>query len=222
MATNTRGTLEWCRQCLLRCSPWSPVSPRDFPQFPPPPPQMMLDDRANYNKVILRRKYLAPRGEEETPLCSLYRLYEHVVLDRHIGLRNEIEYFWNQHTWAVSEIPDPADDDPARYAMLACIPHLLVIAFNNNIELGLPRDAPAIMTHAEMEAIRKREKIFERVPEWTAKVPPLRDILTIPHKRSAERPRDGYDVLKSMEDDRASDPFKEKNILIWEPHILFI
>lgn len=139
------------------------------------------------------------------------------MLDRNIGMRNEIEYFWNKSSWAVSAIPDPTDDDPARYAVLSCIPHLLVAAFNKNIELGLPRDAPAIMSDDEVEELKKREKKFEAVPEWTSKVPPLEKTLKIPYTYDGD-PK----VLADFDDERASTPFKEKKVLIWEPHIYFI
>lgn len=88
-------------------------------------------------------------------------------------MRNEIEYFWNRHHWAVSEIPDPQDPDPERYAVLACIPYLLLRAFNANINLGLPRDAPAIFTLEEEREFRSRPKMLEAAPAWAEQVSPL-------------------------------------------------
>jgi len=88
-------------------------------------------------------------------------------------MRNEIEYFFRRYTWPVRHIPDPADEDPMRYAVLACVPYLLVEAFNRNIELGLPRNTPAIMTDEEIDEVQTRPKTYEEVPEWARKVAPL-------------------------------------------------
>ena len=165
------------------------------------------------------RKSSSHPGNDDTPLYALYRLYETIVLDRNIDMRNEIEYFWRKRAWSVHEIPDPADSDPARYAVLACIPPLLAKSYNRLIGLGLPRDAPGIMTNEEFDEMKSRPKIFERAPEWASSVPPLGKLLKIPHRKH------GYDgpweTVDDFDDVRASDPFKEKNILIWEPHIYF-
>lgn len=196
--------------------------PSSYPQFPPPPPHDLLANRAHFTNLLNKRKYLTPPGQQDNSLYSLYRLYEALVLDDNIGLRNEIEYFWRRHSWSLCDIPDPHDDDPARYAVLACIPHLLVLAFNNNIELGLPRDAPAIMTQDQVDECRRREKKWEKVPEWVDKVPPLKETLKIPHKKEVYVENNEYVVLESMDDPDASEPFREKNILIIRPHIYFI
>jgi hypothetical protein len=78
-------------------------------------------------------------------------MYEYLVVGFTQGLRTEIEFFFNQATWAVSEILDPADSDPARYAILSVLPSYLVIAFNRLIQRGLPRGSPAIIAGDEME-----------------------------------------------------------------------
>ncbi|KAI9760320.1 MAG: hypothetical protein M4579_001724 [Chaenotheca gracillima] len=187
------------------------------PEYPPPPPAELLQHRASFEAIIRKGRYLTPKGEDDNSLYSLYRLYENIVLDRNIGMRNEIEYFFRQHWWAVADIPDPKDSDPMRYAVLACIPHLLVLAFNQNIELGLPRDAPPIMTNEEVEELKARTKAFESVPEWTKKVPALEERFIIPYMH------DGFpQFLDDMDDVRASAPFRDKNILLWQPHIYFI
>ena len=148
------------------------------------------------------------------PLFALYRLYEHLILNRTIGLRNELERFWFNR-WPVSSIPDPHDhSEPARYTVLACIPTLMVLAFNKRIELGIPRHADAIMSLEEIEAYRNEEKVYESVPEWTLKVKSLEEVLKIPH--------DGGETPESFDDERASRQLREKNILCWQPHIYFI
>ena len=65
-------------------------------------------------------------------------MYAFLVTGQNAKLRDEVKYFFNQAHWAMTEIPDPQDPDPVRYAVLAAIPHLLVESFNYNIGLGLP------------------------------------------------------------------------------------
>ncbi|EEP80014.1 predicted protein [Uncinocarpus reesii 1704] len=193
-----------------------------YPQFPPPPPNVLLSNRQHFTDLIHHRKYLTPPGVQDNPLYSLYRLYEYVILDENTHLRNEIEYFWRNHSWAVCDIPDPEDEDPERYAVLSCIPQLLVLAFNNNIELGLPRDAPAIMTHDQMDEYRRREKVWEKPPDWVAKVPPVKETLKIPYKKQVYVEHPEYVVLEHLDNLEASEVFREKNILTARPHIYFI
>ena len=150
----------------------------------------------------------------DRPIDSLYRLYESIVEDWTTELRNEIEYFWNQHQWAVSDIPDPQDPDPARYAILAVIPALLVKAFNRNISLGLPRDAPSIISEVEELKIKSRTKVLEKEPVWCEHVPSLEQILVLPNEEGQ--------VLEDENDDRASPEFLKKNILALTHHIYFI
>jgi hypothetical protein len=97
-------------------------------------------------------------------LFSLYRLYEHLVLNDNVGLRNELEYFWYAK-WPVASIPDPEDSSSSRYAVLSAIPALLVESFNERIKLGLPRKADSIVTREELEEYAKEDKVFETVPE---------------------------------------------------------
>lgn len=147
-----------------------------------------------------------------TPTASLYRMYEYLVTGFIIGLRSEIEHFFNQPSWAVSMIPDPKDPDPERYAILAVLPYYLVVAFNRLIERGLPRDSPAIITSEEMEEeLRARPIVREEEPSWVREVPKLEQTLVIP-KKSGEVP----------DEDRRSAPFLQKNIIAEEPHVLFV
>jgi hypothetical protein len=191
-----------------------PPAQADY-DWPPPPPEELLAKRALYEAKLSKGVYQRFRGGSlDTPLDTLYRLYVSLVLNRTFDLRNEIEYFWNRFSWAVASIPNPRDPDPKRYVILACIPSLLVEAFNENIGRGLPRDAPSILSQDELEELRRRDKVFESVPSWTVDVPALAETLRIPHENGG--------TLKKMNDFRASPPFREKNILLWHPHILFI
>ncbi|KAI9677679.1 MAG: hypothetical protein M1817_006634 [Caeruleum heppii] len=194
-----------------------PPPPARYPHWPPPPPQQLLDEREDYEKALCEQaRYRMPKGEhEDQPLYALYRIYEHLILYDIVGIRNNVERFWNRHQWAVKDIPDPHDEDsPARYAVLACISHLLVEAFNNNIGQGMPRDAPAIITYDELDELNAREKVFEEVPSWTHQVPRLEETLWIPHE--------GNQYLRGDDNVQASPPFREKNIIIKHPFVLFI
>ncbi|KAK3941337.1 hypothetical protein QBC46DRAFT_382951 [Diplogelasinospora grovesii] len=147
-----------------------------------------------------------------TPTASLYRMYEYLVVGYITGLRSEIEYFYNQATWAVSTIPDPMDPDPERYAILAVLPYYLVTAFNRLIERGLPRGSPAIIAGAAAEEeLRGRDVVLEEEPSWVAKVPALPQTLIIPDK-----------LNKEPEEETRSKRFLEMNIIAEEPHVLFV
>jgi hypothetical protein len=195
--------------------PYEPV-PEDYPTFPPPPPQHILQQSNAYWITVTRRKYAAPRGVfEDSSLYALYRLYEYIVLDKVFGYRNMLEWFWRQHQWRVFDIPDPQDDEPARYAFLACITYLMVRSYNARVSIGLERGARAIMTIEETEEARNRpeqERRYEKVPPWAENVPPLSEILSVPT-------HDG--VTLNADDERADPDFLKKNILLWTPHIHF-
>ncbi|EEQ32223.1 conserved hypothetical protein [Microsporum canis CBS 113480] len=182
-------------------------NPNAYPRFPPPPPEELLSRSAYYNDLLSQRENLAPADSPgDTPLFALYRLYEHLVLNRTTGLRNELERFWFNR-WPVSSIPDPEDhSEPARYAVLACIPALMVLAFNRRIELGIPRRADAIMTMEEIEEYRNEERVYEQVPEWTLSVEPLQTILKIPH--------DGGETLESFDDKRATQIYRVNKLYL--------
>ncbi|KAJ2895787.1 hypothetical protein MKZ38_006180 [Zalerion maritima] len=140
--------------------------------------------------------------ERDAPMAALYRIYEHIILDQHIEIRNELEMFWYHSTWAVRDIPDPKDPDPERYACLACVPKLLCLAFNKRIGLGLPRDAPPIWTADMMDEWKATGPTFEEEPAWVDEVPPLKETLAIPHWDNDKRDFVGLD---GFDDTRASD-----------------
>lgn len=193
--------------------PWRKSS-SEHPVFPPPTPEELLADPNFYRQRLFQRLYRTPKGIlEDTPLFSLYRFYEHLVLNDNIGLRNEIEYFWYAK-WPVASIPDPQDPCESRYAVLSAIPALFVESFNQRIDLGLPRKADPIISREELEQYQKEDKIFESAPEWTKQVARLEETLVIPH--------DNGEALGSFDDERASAQLAAKNVLHWQPHIHFI
>ena len=139
----------------------------------PPDPRQLIANRLVSEVALLERGRARCARDTDTPLAALYRIYEHIVLDQHIAIRNEIEAFWFHSGWAVRNIPDPRDLHPERYACLACIPALLCLAFNRSIELGLPRDAPPIFTRDMLDEWRGQERRFKQEPPWAEDVPPL-------------------------------------------------
>lgn len=188
-----------------------------YPEFPPPPPRELIDHRNDHLQKHRERRFAAPKGEtEDKPLYVLYRLYEYIILDNITGMRNEIELFW-WTKFPISDIPDPQDtEEPERYAVLSCIPSLLVEAYNQRIEMGLRREAHSFMSQEERDAWAATPKVLERIPLWAAEVRPLENKLLIPHCIWGET------QVESSDDTRASPAFKEKNILIWHPHIHFM
>jgi hypothetical protein len=167
--------------------------------------------------MISARRYAAPRGVfVDSPTYALYRLYEFIVLDKVFDYRNALEAFWRKQQWAVRDIPDPEDDNPARYAFLAGCTYLLARSFNQRVKLGLQRGMPSLITPEEAEALRNvpdHLRRYESVPDWAANVPPLTTTLVIPT-------HDG-EVLQGKDDKRADPDFLTKNILLWTPHIYF-
>ncbi|KAF5615163.1 hypothetical protein F52700_13552 [Fusarium sp. NRRL 52700] len=148
----------------------------------------------------------------KNPTASLYRMYEYLVVGSTVGLRSEIEYFFNQSTWSVKAIPDPEDADPARYAILAVLTHYLAMTFNRLIKRGLPRRCPAIIAGAEAEAeLRARKVVLELQPSWAKAVRRLDEPITIPTS-SGETPEDRF---RSAE-------FLAMNIIVAEPHVAFV
>lgn len=187
-----------------------PLEKNNSTYNPPTVPWLLEHREQRQSKLALTRG--------TTPTASLYRMYEYLVTGSTIGLQNEIEHFFNQPTWAVSDIPDPKDHgeaDPERYAILAVLPYYLVWAFNRLIERGLPRGCPGIITSVEMEEeLRSREIVKEGVSRWVKDVPKLERTLVIPPSRK---------FYGEMPDEASrSERFLEMNIIVEEPHVLFV
>lgn len=182
-----------------------------------PSPRELICHREKYELSILQRQAIDP--EHDTPLDALYRLYEHIMLDQNIEMRNELEAFWFHCDWKVCEIPDPKDPDPERYAVLAVIPTLLVLAFNKRIELGLPRHAPPIFTYDELDQWKREERKLEKEPDWVDGVIGCENQLAIPHWNNDQKK---FITLSNLDDPGVSEEFAQKNILTLKLHIHFI
>ncbi|KAM3418050.1 hypothetical protein BST61_g6256 [Cercospora zeina] len=144
----------------------------------PPGPSVLLSNP--------RELYYVQRPKDrksDTPLRTIYRIYWALVMDDTIVMRNEIEYFWTrkEDAWVLCNIPRPPDQDLEQFAIVSAIPFFLAAAFNRLIELGLPRDsAKSILTSQELEALAKRPKVLERVPQWAEEAPALENPLYLP------------------------------------------
>ncbi|KAJ6520662.1 hypothetical protein DFH09DRAFT_872171, partial [Mycena vulgaris] len=102
--------------------------------------------------------------------ACFYRIYEFAVIDDNIRFRNEIEYFCHR-PWPIASLPNPRDFDPQRAAFLSALTRILCSSFNERIERGLPRDAPAYIP--DFDALRAQKKILETPPTWATEIPPL-------------------------------------------------
>ncbi|KAI1185629.1 hypothetical protein F5B17DRAFT_445616 [Nemania serpens] len=171
---------------IRRLSNWLRTGPASRSERPPNVSWLLehLKERAEAPALTAGR----------TPTASLYRMYEYIVVGFTMGLRTEIEFFFNQGpTWAVSSIPDPEDPDPQRYVILSVLPFYLCKAFNRLIERGLPRGSPAIIAgDAELEELRSRPIVLEKEPEWAAKVPALAERVVLPGPDGCEPPEETW------------------------------
>lgn len=173
--------------------------------------QKILDDKGVVGRIW--NFYYVP----DTPLSALFRIYLALVAGQYLWMRTEVERFWNRHEWAVSDLEDPRDsDDPVRYAVLATIPYLLVRAFNANIGLGLPRDAPPFWYNEDLIRWRAGPKKFESVPAWAREVPALKIQLSIPNAEGRQ-PSDEADPMAQADPDML-----RKNILTLMQPVAFI
>ncbi|OAA36494.1 DNA-binding protein [Metarhizium rileyi] len=131
---------------------------------------------------ILQLYYIPLFRVRDTPLRSLYRLYEDLCSKNIIMMSYECDYYF-YHTearWQLSRIPDPMDPDPTRYALLASFAEALVSAFNWRLELGLQRDGTQIEGQDPMKVP------LETAPQWASKVRPLAEKLDLrPHDENS-------------------------------------
>ncbi|KZV62571.1 hypothetical protein PENSPDRAFT_758614 [Peniophora sp. CONT] len=164
--------------------------------LPPSVGELLSDPRAVRARYLgahatwrrSRAKSLVSRRSLDTALACLYRIYELIVIGRVPAYRMEVQYFCHMHQWAVADIPDPADPDPVRGAVLAMITHLLCDAFNERIKLGLHRDIPAIV--GDFEALKARPKVLEYPPAWATRIERLSETVVISRPRDVPCPRD--------------------------------
>jgi hypothetical protein len=110
-------------------------------------------------------------GYRDTPLRSLYRLYELMVLQEMSSVTLEAEYFFYRSSWTLSTIPDPKDTDPARYAILACLVDALAQSYNFRIGLGILRCNRWRHPAGPIPPLAERLAAHESPPSWVHSVP---------------------------------------------------
>ncbi|OAA71253.1 hypothetical protein ISF_01804 [Cordyceps fumosorosea ARSEF 2679] len=132
---------------------------------------------------LLQRNFLQLRAIplfclRDTPLCSLYRLYEELCSGELVFLDYESSYFFfhNEPSWRLSQIADPKDPDIGRYTVLASFVEALVVAFNWKIEQGLRRKGTYAL---EMGDNDDYQLFLEAPPSWTSRVKPLAEPLDL-------------------------------------------
>lgn len=127
--------------------------------------RMTAADLTNMRSIPLWRA-------RDTPVRSLYRIYEAMAARECNAIGPEVEYFWYQArtSWAVRSIPDPCDPDPVRYAILACIAEELAKAFNWRLSLGMRRDKRKHIYRKTVDDILP-PYTAETAPAWAKNVP---------------------------------------------------
>ena len=112
----------------------------------------------------------------DTPLRSLYRMYECLVTDNEDEMMQESQYwFHHQVGWHLANIPDPQDTDPVRYAILASLADALVHSFNHKIRLGLRRGITNNKPWLIQDFRQELNPPWEECPEWCSHVGPLEE-----------------------------------------------
>ncbi|KAE8355113.1 hypothetical protein BDV28DRAFT_57883 [Aspergillus coremiiformis] len=136
----------------------------------PVPPQDILDNISLFEARqppadLINLRSIPIWRARDTPVRSLYRIYEAMAARQYTAISSEVEYFWKQvrQSWAVHRIPDPGDHDPIRYALLASIAEELANAFNWRLEMGMRRDVTQNIY---------RDTFDDELPPFTPEVAP--------------------------------------------------
>ena len=118
------------------------------------------------NAADLNNMYSIPVWcARDTPIRSLYRIYEVIATHQLYAIGSEIEYFWHKsrRSWAVDRLPDSHDDNPMRYALLATIMEQLARSSNWRVSIRMRRDRRNIY----------RETMDDELPPFTPMVAPV-------------------------------------------------
>ncbi|KKZ62285.1 hypothetical protein EMCG_00454 [[Emmonsia] crescens] len=143
----------------------------------------------------------------DTSLRSLYRLLECMLSTEYSPIGQETEYFWYQRSWSLDRIPDPADPDPVRYAILASLAEELVIAFNWRLSLGMRRNKKHIFRQRGEDPWPPYTPVTG--PAWTKDVPPIFQASL--DELPPEFVRNGCQLV--LEEKGISDTFGKRNIV---------
>ncbi|KAI9893371.1 MAG: hypothetical protein M1814_006667 [Vezdaea aestivalis] len=114
----------------------------------------------------------------DTPLRSLYRLYEDFCTNLTImGFESQYFFLHPEKRWQVFEIPDPCDFDITRYTILASLAEALADACNRRLQFGLHRDG---------KIDRNKVAKLEKAPLWASRVGPLPERLFLSDSHSSK------------------------------------
>ena len=160
---------------------WKTITFNPRPPLPPSVPDLLSDRSSVWRRHPLHDHPSFRNHLPDSPLASLYRLYEFFVTDHAGAFRMETNWFRENVKWAVHDIPDPKDADPLRYAILAGLVEVLVFGFNYVVNLGLPRGSPAVISNFEILAAQPKK--FDTPPEWALKVAPLAEKVFVPNEK---------------------------------------
>ena len=144
---------------LLWPFPWYFVLPSPLPLQELQETPEIIDTRQSGIRNLFEIPLFRAR---DTPLRSLYRLYDDLCANRLYLMSYECEYISRRGSkrWRLSQIPDPHDADALRYAVLASLVEALVDVFNWKMELGIRRGG------------RPCDKSDERSTNFTKEIPP--------------------------------------------------
>jgi hypothetical protein len=168
-------------------------------------PQMTLDELRGNQDVVRERQGRVDQLQEiplfkkrDTPTRSLYRMYENLSanLFPRLGLEVEYFYFHTEPRWALEAIPDPKDEDPVRYAILASLVEALAGAFNWRLSLGLLRDGSKVFKSEEIVPY-----VPVKIPEWAKKVAAVGEGLVLLEEGMTQHSELNF-----------SEPFQRRNI----------
>ncbi|KAF2718144.1 hypothetical protein K431DRAFT_231406 [Polychaeton citri CBS 116435] len=130
----------------------------------------------------------------DTPLRSIYRMYEFLCIEESNQLMLETRYFWDS-PWKLGMIPDPGDANLERYAVIASIVESLELAFRYRYSLGSRRPRYP----SRLSGNPKYEDSEFACPSWTSAVPRLSSPLIL--------------TEQSLPPFVHSNPFSERNIV---------
>ena len=148
-------------------------------------PRALIEDTKNETGIIASHfgaihnlRCIPIWRARDTPLRSIYRLYELHLADRYELMGYETEYFFFRANWKLRDIPDPKDGDPIRYAMIASLVEELHEAVNWRLSLGLRRNKEHVYREDDTDPWPPFTP--EELPDWTKKVPPIdKDLLRL-------------------------------------------
>lgn len=154
-----------------------------FPVPTPVSPRALIEDTKNQTGIIKSRyqaihnlRWIPIWCARDTPLRSIYRLYDFCLADHYEWVGNETEYFFFREDWNLRDVPDPRDEDPIRYAMIASLMEELHDAVNWRLSLGLRRDKKHVYRNDDTDSLPPF--IPQELPDWTKEVPPIdKDLL---------------------------------------------